>query len=301
MRYLLIANPVSGGGRRPDRLNKALRFLRKKGDEVVVKLTSGPGDAARFAREGAQGSFDAVIGAGGDGTLHEVLAGVSGTGVPLGILPWGTGNVFARELGLPRRVKALCRVIRRGQSRAFDLGEADGRPFLLMASLGFDAYALGRMPGPAAKRLWGMGAYVLAALGSLVRYPHPPIDIRLEDGTNDRGSFVLISNTKLYGAFFVFLPQADPRDGFLDVLVFRDTSRWRFLGMVWRMVWHTFVARRPGVPPSFLRRHGFHRTRTLSVTTGGPRPAQADGEYLEAGLREVRVLPGALRVLVPRG
>jgi YegS/Rv2252/BmrU family lipid kinase len=298
VRYLLVANPASGGGHNHRRLAKVLKYFRKKGDEVVLLLTSGPGEAGPAVRARSQAGFDAVIAAGGDGTLHEVLEGLAGTNVPLGILPWGTGNVFAREMGLPPRPKAQAKVIRRGWTRTLDLGLADGRPFLLMASWGLDAFALGRMPGPEAKRRWGLWTYLWAGLAALVGYRHPVLEVRLDDGRVDRGSFVLVSNTRLYGAFFVFHPGADPADGLLDVFVFRDSGRWSFLGMAAHMVWHR-VARTAGRAP-FLGRHGVYRVRSLEVVPGGARPAQVDGEHVPGGITRLSVAPGALRVLLPR-
>lgn len=292
---MLIVNPASGGGRPKDKLAKALKFFAKKGDEVVVRFTSAPGDGALIARREGLVGFDAVVAAGGDGTIHEVIAALAGTDVSLGILPWGTGNVFAKEMRLPRRVKALCKVIRRGRAARVDLGLADGRPFLLMASVGFDADALGRV-GVAQKRRWGMGAYALAAVGALVRYRHPEFTVTFDDGTTDRGSFILVSNTRLYGAFFVFLPRSDPADGLLDVLVYRDRGRWKFLGMVAQMLWHNLVTR-SAAEPAFLARHGVHRVKGLRFEGTGA-PAQVDGDPAE-GLSSVSVWPGALRVLLP--
>ena len=295
MRYLIVINPASGGGKQQHRLAKVLKFFRKKGDEAVVHETSGPGEARVVARERG-GEFDAVIAAGGDGTINEVVGGLGGTDIPLGILPWGTGNVFAKEMGLPTRVKALCKIIRKGRIRRLDLGQADGRPFLLMASAGLDAYALGRM---AAKKAWGIWAYVWAALSAWARYKAPVIDVEL-DGTMDRGSFVLVSNTKLYGAFFVFFPQADPGDGYLDVLVFRDTGRWKFLGMALHMAWRHLTQGRSPRPAAFLARHGVYRVRSLRLTSSRAFPVQADGEYWGQNIREIAVSPGALKVLLPR-
>ena len=279
------------------KLKKVLKFFKKKGDEVVVHRTTGPGDARTTARQRCAG-FDAVIGAGGDGTIHEVVGGLAGTGTPLGILPWGTGNVFAREMGLPRRVKALCKVIRQGRRVKLDLGLADERPFLLMASVGLDAFALGRMRGYQTKRLWGMGAYVLAGLEAFARYPNPSIEVRF-DGRTDRGSFVLISNTRLYGAYFVFQPLADPTDGLLDVFVFRDAGRWKFLGMAVQLVWHNLMSPRSQEPPSFLTRHGVHKVSRLEILPGRQRSVQADGEFLEGGVTSIEVSPGALTVMLP--
>ena len=297
MRWMIIVNPVSGGGRHLPLLKKALKYFRKKGDEVVVHQTSGPGEGTEVARDRGRG-FDAVVAAGGDGTIHEVIGGLAGTGVPLGILPWGTGNVFAKEMGLPRRVKALCKVIRKGHTVDLDLGLADGRPFLLMASVGLDAYALLQMSRGRSKKIWGMVAYALAGMAALVRYRHPPIEVVLDDGTRDRGSFLLVSNTRLYGAFFVFHPHADPTDGLLDVFLFRDSGRWKFLGLVVQMVWHRWT--KATRPLGALGRHGLYQVKSLSILSGHARPMQVDGDFLEGGAIEIGIAPRALRVILPR-
>lgn len=294
-RYLLIVNPVSGGGRSRDLVEKAVKYFRKKGDHIVVERTRGPGDGTKIARDWGP-FYDVVIGAGGDGTIHEVVGGLAGTSIPLGILPFGTGNVFAREMGLPRGLKALCRVIRRGKVRSIDLGLADGRPFLLMASVGLDAYALAKMVGPAAKRLWGMAAYLWAGLGALTRYRHPWVDVEFDDGSTDRGTFVLVSNTRLYGAFFVLQPEASPVDGMLDVFVFRHAGRWKFLGMAAQLLWTTAWGARPG----FLARHGVHRVKSLTVIPGLERPVQVDGDFLPGGASRFTVAPRALGVILPK-
>lgn len=296
MRYLLIVNPTSGGGRQMLRLAKVVKYFSKHGDNLVVHETSRPGEAQTVARDRG-GEFDAVIAAGGDGTINEVVGGLAGTETPLGILPWGTGNVFAREMGLPTRVKPLCKIIRKGRVRRLDLGLADGRPFLLMASAGLDAYALQRLA--TTKKTWGLWTYVWAALGAWARYSSPLIEVEL-DGAFDRGSFVLVSNTRLYGAFFVFFPLADPSDGYLDVLVFRHTGRWKFLGMALHMIWKHWTEGRSPRAAGFLARHGVYRVRSLRMTSARPVPVQADGEYLGRGIREIAVSPGTLRVLLPR-
>lgn len=296
MRFLLVVNPTSGGGRRQVLIQKALKYFRKKGDEVVVHWTQCPGDATAVVQnQGTQG-FDAVVAAGGDGTLHEVIQGLQGTGVPLGILPWGTGNVFAKEMGLPRRVKAQCRVIRKGRALDVDLGLADGHPFLLMASFGIDAYALASA-GSWIKKLWGLAAYAWAGLRAVVRYRHRLLEVQLDDGRVDRGSYVLVSNTRLYGAFFVLHPRINPTDGQLDVFVFRDLGRWSFLGMVTQLLWHTLVRSR--AIPRFLGRHGMHQTRSLRVIPGRDRPMQLDGDPFP-GAEEFSIVPRSLRVLIPR-
>jgi YegS/Rv2252/BmrU family lipid kinase len=298
MRYLLIVNPTSGGGRNRHLLGRVLKYFRRKGDDVEVAKTSASGDAARAALSAIGQDWDAVVAAGGDGTIHEVVGALAGTALPLGILPWGTGNVFAKEMGLPSGVKGQCRVIRKGRTLVVDLGTLDGRPFLLMASVGFDAYVLGRMRGLGSKRIWGVAAYAWAALGALARYGHRPVDVVLDGGRRDRGSFVLVSNTSLYGAFFVIQPQADPTDGALDVFVFRDAGRWKFLGMAAQLVWHSLTGSHGSL--GLMRRHGVYRAREVDLVPGHGLPVQVDGEFLPEGGTAVGVIPRALRVLLPK-
>jgi diacylglycerol kinase family enzyme len=145
-----------------------------------------------------------------------------------------------------------------------------------------------------------MGAYVLAGLDAFARYPNPGIEVQLDDGRTDRGSFVLVSNTKLYGAYFVFQPSADPTDGLLDVFVFRDTGRWKFLGMVAQLVWHNLTSPRSPDPPAFLARHGVYKVSGLRILPGHDRAVQADGEFLDGGVTSIKVSPGALTVMLPK-
>lgn len=261
--------------------------------------TKGPGDGTREVRARCQHSFDAVIAAGGDGTVREVIEGLVGTSLPLGILPWGTGNVFAQEMGFPRRTKSQCRIIASGRSRALDLGFADGRPFLMMASLGLDAYALGLLGKGNLKHRWGRGAYALAGLVALFRYPQRTVRV-LVDGVADRGSFLLLSNTKLYGSWFVFHPRANPRDGLLDVLVFRDVGRWAFLGLVLPMLARTVLSPRSTQPAAFLARHGVYRASKVSVEPNPRLPVQLDGDPLPGGATTFLVGSHRIRVLLPR-
>src|ERR1035437_976361 len=101
MRYLLIVNPVSGAGKDEKNIAWVLRHFRKHGHQIDLRRTKGRGDAQKFARQAVAAEYDVVIGGGGDGTINEVLNGMIGSEVRLAILPWGTGNVFAGEMGFP--------------------------------------------------------------------------------------------------------------------------------------------------------------------------------------------------------
>jgi YegS/Rv2252/BmrU family lipid kinase len=269
----------------------------RKGDQIVVQYTQVPGDARRFAHE-AINEFDAVIGAGGDGTIHELIAALAGTGMPFGIVPWGTGNVFAREMKFPRRIRALGKIIRQGRAYNLDLGMADGLPFLLMASIGIDAYALARVPSGPFKRRWGLLSYALSAVQAFIFFHHPKISVQFDEGFHDSGSYILVSNTRLYGAFFVFHPRAQPADGLLDVLVFRTPGRWSFLWLVISLAWHSFWHRRSPHPALALRAHGIYQTKGLTIQPNQA-PFQADGDVLPM-VHRIEIAPASLRMLLPK-
>ena len=120
MKYLLIVNPKSGKGTAPERVDAVVRYFRRHGHEVDVRLTNRPGHAVDIAAAACSSGYHAIVGCGGDGTINEVLNGMTGSNCLLGILPWGTGNVFAAEMGLPTRLRAACRLIRKGSSARFD-------------------------------------------------------------------------------------------------------------------------------------------------------------------------------------
>ncbi len=155
---------------------------------------------------------------GGDGTLREVAAGLLGSGAALGPLPAGTANVLALAFGLPRDARAAARLLPRCRPRAIDVGLAGGEPFLMMASCGFDAEVMGHL-SPGLKRLLGPLAVPVTALGRLLSYPYPDVELRV-DRVERRASFAVISNIPFYGGRFRMAPAADFRDGRLDLVTF---------------------------------------------------------------------------------
>jgi len=141
MRYLLIVNPKSGKGDGLKRVRKIRAYFYRHGTRLRTMFTQYPGQATELAsRFGSH--YDVVIGAGGDGTINEVINGIVGTGAKLGIMPWGTGNVFAKEMGIYAHPILSSRVIRQNNSISLDLGRMNGRYFLMMAGAGLDAYSL---------------------------------------------------------------------------------------------------------------------------------------------------------------
>ncbi len=218
-RYPVIFNPKA----RSQRGGKVARFLLKNAGRFALYATNHAGEArelaARFAKEGEP----VVIAAGGDGTLNEVVQGLGGSDSVLGVLPAGTMNVFAREMGIPfdSLDKAL-EVIDQGLIREVDLFEANGSPFMQMAGIGFDAQVIEETTWESKKAL-GPLAYLLAAVKVLGERP-PQLEITTSDGRKETGVAVLAGNGALYGGQFKVFRNADNQDSMLDVLVYKEAG-----------------------------------------------------------------------------
>lgn len=195
-----------------DRANRFALYATNDGDEAREL-------AARFAAAGEP----VVIAAGGDGTINAVVKGLAGSKSALAILPTGTMNVFARELGLPFDSLSKCLdVIERGFVREIDLFEANKAPFVQMAGVGFDAKVIEATSWESKKAL-GPLAYLLAAVKVLGEHP-PQMEVICADGRRETGVAVLAGNGALYGGPFKFFRKADNRDSMLDVLVYKEAG-----------------------------------------------------------------------------
>ena len=218
-RYPLIFNPKA----RSQKGGKVLRFLMEHANRFAMYATNHAGEArelaARFAREGEP----VVIAAGGDGTLNEVVNGLAGSKTILGVLPAGTMNVFAREMGIPFDSLARAfQVIERGFVRDVDLFEANGSPFVQMAGVGFDAHVIEETTWES-KKMLGPLAYLLAGVKVLGEQP-PKIEVICADGRREEGVAVLTGNGALYGGPFKFFRNASNHDSKLDVLVYKESG-----------------------------------------------------------------------------
>lgn len=294
-RALLIANPAAA--RTDARAVTAIRdTLRRGGWTVEVRATAQAGDARRFAREAIEQGFDALVCYGGDGTAMEIAAGAAGGGIPLGLVPGGTGNLLAGNLRLPRGAAAAARVILAGRTAAIDLGTVE-RPdgthhFAVCSGTGFDARLMART-GAAEKRRWKMAAYVMHAFATLPDVTSPLHRVTVDGVAHELpAAMVLVANCgELVPPFLRLRDNVAPDDGWLDVLVLRAEGAFESLSAFFELL------RRPR---NGARRLWFGRGRTVRVEVleGPPRPMQLDGEPAGDAPFEARLLPAALRVIV---
>lgn len=232
--HLLIFNPVAGPRRRK-RLRTVLAQLRSAGLSIVVCETSGPRDAGRLARRST--GCDVVLAAGGDGTINEILNGLRARddSCVLGIVPLGTANVLARELGIdPRAPGKVAAAISDGEVRRISLGLANDRYFAMMSGIGFDAHVVANV-NPRIKRRFGKLAYVLRSLVELVWYRPRTYRVLIDDRL-ELASSVVVANGRFYGGPFVLAPDASLESADLQVCLFRKTGRWNALRYLWGML-----------------------------------------------------------------
>jgi len=296
-RALLITNPAAA--RTDARAVTAIRdTLRRGGWSVDVLATTQAGDARRFAAEARIQGFDVLVCYGGDGTAMQIAAGAVGSGIPLGIVPGGTGNLLAGNLRLPKSPAAAARAILKGKPLPLDLGSvarADGTHyFAVCCGTGFDA-ALMAATGSAEKRRWKMAAYIARAFAALPRVTSPLHRVTVDGIVRELpAALVLVANCgELVPPFLRLRDGVAPDDGWLDVLVLRAEGTIESLAAFFELV------RRPR---NGMRRLWFGRGRVVRVEVldGAARPMQLDGEPWGDTPFEARVLPGALSVIVDR-
>jgi diacylglycerol kinase (ATP) len=290
-RVLLIANPAARSGAR--RIRAAQQALVRAGCAVDLRQTTKPGDATRFAAERAADA-DAIFTLGGDGTVMEVLHTLRMTGVRVGILPAGTGNLLARALGIPLDIERAVKLLTRGNTRVVDLGCIHSDPprtFAFAAGVGIDATMVERTTAYAKRRL-GVLAYVLAAGAAALRHDRFRVRFVTEREVIERDAVLtLVANFgSVLNGRFALGPGITPDDGELDVCVYAPRSSWDAVRMVWRVVRRDYSAD---------GRMYFARVREVVIECDPPRILQADGEIIGMSPVRITVDAGAATLLVP--
>ncbi len=267
---LIVFNPVAGR-RRAHLLWRVLDVLVAHGVRLDLAETHRAGHAEALAREAARRGEDMVVAAGGDGTIAEVANGLMGSAARLGVIPLGTANVLAHELGLPFAPGSVAAALAFGRTRTLWPGQANGpdgaRLFVQMLGVGFDAHVVHTMPFPL-KKAFGKAAYVMQAIRELPRYKFPVIRMRIDD-TETEAASVIISKGRLYGGSFRLAADAVPGDPGFSVVLF-DHAGPAATMMYGSALPLNLLGRAPGV------RH--IRARRIDFLQNGSVPAQTDGD-----------------------
>jgi YegS/Rv2252/BmrU family lipid kinase len=291
---LIILNPAAGRSRSSKRLlDRVTAALKGHGCAVVVRRT-GPavGDAERLARE-AGPEFDIIVAAGGDGTINAVANGMAVNGMaavprPLALLPLGTANVLAREIGLPRHPELLAELIAAAPARPIWPGRVGDRLFLVMASSGFDAETVAAV-NPRLKRYVGRLAFAWAIVMCLWRYRAADLRVRV-DGADHRAVTVIAAKGRSYAGSYVIAPRANLAEPMLDLVLFQRPGRRMVLCCLAALLLGR-VHRRSDVT--------ILRSRSALVSGAASLPVQADGEIVAHLPILIAIAEQALRLVRP--
>lgn len=311
-RMVVVRNPAARRPPSDDDLREPMEALRRAGWDVSVQETRGPGDGATLAADAAAAGVSVVVACGGDGTLNEVLGGLAGTETALAVLPSGTANVWAHEIGVSRDAGDALGLVQAGRRVRVDtgmvqLGDGAARRFLLMCSVGLDAAVVQGMEGRSSlKRRLGKAAFAWPAARALFASRAVPTTVAVE-GVERRGplTMAVVGNTRLYGGVTKITDGAVLDDGLLDLVTFSGQPS----ASVERRVLERLVQLSWAASGSLSRqRHkSVHYLRATSVELRpeGELPVQVDGEFAgmagpEAPLR-LWADPGSVTVLVPAG
>ena len=204
-RFLIVHNPIAGRRRRAV-LRTVIGELERRGCSVSEQVTGGAGDGEVLARAASPDDFDMVVAAGGDGTVNEVVNGLSESPLPLGLIPVGTANVLSTEIGLPADARTIAAALAEGPLHRIYPGLMNGRRFLLMVGIGLDAEAVMTV-NLVLKRGWGHGAYLWSALRCWLRHRPPELHV-VVDGKARRSRWVIVAKSRHYAGRFIVVPDA---------------------------------------------------------------------------------------------
>lgn len=283
----VVANPFAG--RREVILGTLHSVLGSAGVEWDVAFTHGPGDATRLARVAAEEGYEVVAACGGDGTVMEVAKGLLGTRTTLAILPAGTGNVTAAELGIPWSLPDATHLIADGSARIrrIDMGRTGEHTFMLRMGVGFEA-ALKANTSPELKQSLGAFAYVLSSVGTLLSQPVSEFTIVVDGHSHTRdGIACIVANSGMTGIAGIPLARGvDVSDGMLDVIVISAATL--------PMLFDSAAAVALGEEPHFEHWAG----RNITIRSLPTREITCDGENAGTTPVDVHVMEGAIGVLV---
>jgi len=316
MKAILIINPKSGKTKRklPPILKWTLKKLEKKvegipkkkttADEIIrevrkrcykekikldIEFTKYPKHAMKLAQD-AKDKYDMVIVAGGDGTVNEVINGIMKSKITLAIIPFGSTNVLATELGIPFNAKAASELIANGKKKVIDLGHAktsqESRYFSMMLDVGF-APSLIEEISPKFKKRWKRLAYPLAGIKNLFMYRW--FNIHVEHKIHSIGYYVIVSNSKNYGGEYQIADKASTTDGLLDLVIIDRKNWWKIIRIIASIA--------SGKLNKFLKGE-YYQIKEAHIYSRHKMSVQVDGELIGTLPVNVKIAPKALSVMV---
>lgn len=287
MQPQLIINPLAGNGKGRESFEKICETLKSCMGRFTVHLTHYPGEAKRLAIDAVATGSRLVIVCGGDGTINEVANGLFGSQTPLGIIPVGRGNDFAKALGIPTQIEAACYLIKKDKTRQINTISVGDRIFCSVAGMGISsgvneiANKGGLGPGPL--------PYIIPVWQVIQDYTFPQIQLDYDDGRYEGEiSLLAIANTAYYGGGMMIAPEARPDRDFLDIYVVEKTSKPQLLFNLPALFWGGHINK------PFVKHF---KSSAAVISSPHPLPIYADGEFFQNTPAEFIINPLSLNVI----
>jgi len=278
MNLFFIVNPIAGKGSSLKVIPKIENYCKRQKINFQIKKTQYAGHATKLAREASNLGYDSIIAVGGDGTLLEVANGLLGSSVPLGIIPSGTGNDFARTIGIPENVEKALDCITENQSTRIDVGKIGDVCFINVASVGFDA-EIARDVIKLQKYMPGKISYYIAALLKVFTYRFKNVQIEIDgEKMNFKILLIAIANGCYYGGGMKVNPNGHIEDGYLDIIVITALPRFKIPLLFSKFIKGDYL-KLPYVKIYKARKVKIHSEKTLPVNTDGDIKAQTPSEF----------------------
>ena len=288
---ILILNPGAGTQRKSRQLPKMIRQLRLAYPNLEIVSTNQAADGMILAQKAVQKGCRLILCAGGDGTINEVVNGLAGTGASLAVLPTGTGNALAHEIGLPANPVKAVKCLASARPKGIPLGKVNNRYFLLLAGVGFDAFVISRV-SPRLKRRSGIFAYLVAGFFSLFQYPYPTIRFKLEDQVII-GTSAFLAKARCSLGPFALAPQAGLEEPWLDLFILKGRGPVAYF----RYTLAVLLGRLSTLPDVEYR-----KIKEVVVSSDSAIWVHADGEPIEqADSYRIQATSDQVHLLVPPG
>jgi diacylglycerol kinase (ATP) len=290
MSCVLIMNPAAGRRRPKTSPEKLVDHLKRLGLNPKVCSTHRRGDAETAAKAARESGAEMVIAAGGDGTLGEIACGLAGSEIPICLIPCGTVNVMAYELGIPDSIEEACLLALKGKARTIDAGLINNRPFLLAAGAGFDAELIARTSLRWKRRI-GRLAYWHAGVAQLMKARPCRMQVLIEGeeaGGEAEYYQALVCNTAHYAGRYRLSPFAKLDDGLLDLYLVHARGRWNLIRSLL-----AFATQRAFCGPGI----DYRQVRSLEIRSERAVMTEIDGDLFGTTPVSIRIQPAAIRIV----
>jgi len=289
---LAVINPISGYARSRELPLRLQQKLKQEGFDVHVHLTTGPADAYEFTSAHAQ-DFDLVLAAGGDGTVRDVVSAVAPKGVPATILPTGTENLFAKEMNITADLERIVWTIKYGRRVMVDMAMVNGRRFLMLSGVGFDAQVLLHLESFRTGNITHL-TYFLPIWRTFWEYRFWPLTVEADGEVlvANCPCLVFVSNIRRYAVGLRICAKADYQDGLLDLCIYKCDHQVPLLAHAWRTVFGRHIGREDVI---------YRQAKSFKVSSDVHVPYETDGDAAGELPAEYTILANDVTLFLPRG